>query len=132
MQKSVSVYKYIVCNWSCISVLMLQCRGCSHQPPTSPPLPSRYCWLFYINPNFYGFSASAFILLEEFQPQCDKSELECYVQSGEYILRQFSFDNINPFLNLVVSCVYVRTCRYRLDFSIDRTCLCRTCVTCVS
>ena len=71
-----------------------------------PFLTPRYCWLFYINPNFYGFSASAFILLENFQPNCDQSELECYVQSGEYILRQFSFDQINPFLNLAVSSVH--------------------------
>ena len=75
--------------------------------PSSPG--PRYCWLFYINPNFYGFSSSAYILLEDYKPQCVQSELECYVQSGGYILRQFSFDNINPFLNLVVSYVTVLT-----------------------
>ena len=69
------------------------------------PVVPRYCWLFYINPNFYGFSSSAYILLDNFHPKCDQSELECYVKSGEYILRQFSFDQINPYLNLVVSSV---------------------------
>ena len=62
----------------------------------------RYCWLFYINPNFYGFSSTAYILLSNFNNNCTKSELECYIGSGDYILRQFQFDQINPYLNILV------------------------------
>ena len=67
----------------------------------------RYRWLCYINPNFYGFSASAVILLSDFESDCEKdggSQLECYTSSGKYIINTFSFDTINPYRNMVVSC----------------------------
>ena len=60
----------------------------------------------YINPNFYGFSASTVILLSDFQSDCEingGSELECYTSSGKYILDSFSFNDINPYRNIVVS-----------------------------
>ena len=66
----------------------------------------RYRWLCYINPNYYGFSASAVILLTDFESDCEKdggSELECYSSSGKYILDIFNFANINPYQNIVVS-----------------------------
>ena len=66
---------------------------------------TRYRWLCYINPNFYGFSASTVILLSDFQSDCEingGSELECYTSSGKYILDSFSFNDINPYRNIVV------------------------------
>ena len=61
----------------------------------------------YINPNYYGFSASAFLLLEDFETSCDRkantTEIECYPESGEYILKRFDFDEINPYYNILVS-----------------------------
>jgi ABC-type multidrug transport system ATPase subunit len=66
-------------------------------------MPPWWCWLFYINPNFYGFSSSAFILLSSLQnSDTCTSELECYVGSGRYILEQFQFTNINPYLNITI------------------------------
>jgi len=62
-----------------------------------------YRWLFYINPNYYGFSTSAYLLLADFKSSCAGSEFECYTSSGEYILRQFNFHNINPYLHVLVS-----------------------------
>ena len=60
----------------------------------------------FINPNYYGFSASAVILLSDFESDCERdggSELECYTTSGKYILDSFDFTDINPYANIVVS-----------------------------
>ena len=60
----------------------------------------------FINPNYYGFSASAVILLSDFESDCERdggSQLECYTSSGEYILDVFGFNTVNPYLNIVVS-----------------------------
>ena len=60
----------------------------------------------FINPNYYGFSASAVILLSDFESDCERdggSELECYTSSGEYILDAFGFNGVNPYQNIVVS-----------------------------
>ena len=68
----------------------------------------RYRWLCYINPNFYGFSASAVLLLSNFESDCERrggSELECYTSSGQYVLDRFSFGDINPYQNIVVSII---------------------------
>lgn len=59
--------------------------------------------MFYINPNYYGFSASAFLLLADFKTSCEGSEFECYTSSGEYVLNQFSFNEINPYQQALVS-----------------------------
>ena len=66
----------------------------------------RYRWMSFINPNYYGFSASAVILLSDFESDCERdggSELECYTASGDYILEVFGFDNVNPYQNIAVS-----------------------------
>ena len=60
-------------------------------------------WLTYINPNYYGFSSSAFLLLSDFNSTCLGSQFECYTQSGPYVLSQFGFDNINPYLHITMS-----------------------------
>ena len=60
----------------------------------------------FINPNYYGFSASAVILLSDFESDCERdggTELECYTASGDYILAAFSFDTINAYKNIVVN-----------------------------
>ncbi len=57
----------------------------------------------YINPNYYGFSASAFLLLDDFKTDCEGTEFECYISSGEYILSEFDFEKINPYLHISVS-----------------------------
>ena len=66
----------------------------------------RYRWLSFINPNYYGFSASAVIVLTDFESDCERgggSELECYPVSGRYILDRFNFNVVNPYQNIVVS-----------------------------
>ena len=57
----------------------------------------------YINPNYFGLSSIAFFVLSEFQTDCTGNQLECYISSGPYILNQFFFDKINPYLHLIVS-----------------------------
>ena len=60
----------------------------------------------FINPNYYGFSASAVILLSDFESDCERdggSELECYTASGDYTLAIFDFSTVNPYQNIVVS-----------------------------
>lgn len=65
---------------------------------------SRYKWLFYVNPNFYGFTAVSRVLLEDYRVSCPyESTIECYPSSALYILSYFSLDTINPYLNTVVS-----------------------------
>ena len=71
----------------------------------------RYRWLFYINPNYYGFSSTSYLLLTNFDSRCDGTELECYITSGEYTLTQFNFEQTNPAENIVV-CTYDMLCVY--------------------
>ena len=42
-----------------------------------------------------------YFMLEDFNV-CEGTQFECFFQSGEFILRTFSFDKINPYLHLVV------------------------------
>ena len=83
-----------------------------HNFPTHVPVPYirtyyRYGWLYYINPNFYGFTAVSRVLLENYEVQCPyESDIECYPSSSLYIISYFSLDTVNPYLNVVVS--YVR------------------------
>jgi hypothetical protein len=68
-------------------------------------IPLWYRWMSFINPNYYGFSASAVILLSDFESDCERdggSELECYTTSGKYILDSFDFTDINPYANIVM------------------------------
>jgi hypothetical protein len=64
--------------------------------------------LFYINPNFYGFTSVSRVLLESYEVHCPyESDIECYPSSALYILSYFSLDTINPYLNVVVSFVHI-------------------------
>ena len=89
----------------------------THHTHTSP---ISYSWLFYINPNYYGFSASANILLNNFNTGCVGSVFECFPSSPQYYLKYFNFDDVNPYLHITVSwggCVPVVT-RSSTDFVI--------------
>ena len=67
------------------------------------PNPHRYRWIFYINPNYFGLSSVAYFVLSDFETDCTGNQLECYLSSGPYVLNQFFFDKINPYLHIVVS-----------------------------
>ena len=59
----------------------------------------------FVNPNYYGFSASAVIILADFESDCERdggSKLECYTSSGDYMLNIFGFNTINPYENILV------------------------------
>ena len=73
-----------------------------HNTHTSP---ISYSWLFYINPNYYGFSASANILLNNFNTDCVGSVFECFPSSPQYYLKYFNFDDVNPYLHITVRTV---------------------------
>ena len=60
----------------------------------------------YINPNYYGLSSVAFLVLSDLQTDCTGSQIECYISSGPYTLNQFFFDAVNPYLHLTVSELY--------------------------
>ena len=57
----------------------------------------------YINPNYYASSSVAVFILSDLQTNCVGSELGCFLQSGVYLLRQFNFDNVNPYIHFLVS-----------------------------
>eukprot|EP00731_Ephydatia_muelleri_P033355 Em0028g30a len=65
-------------------------------------MPPYYSWLFYINPNYYGFSASANILLNNFNTGCVGSVFECFPSSPQYYLKYFNFDDVNPYLHITI------------------------------
>ena len=64
----------------------------------------RYNLLFYINPQFYGYSAITKVLLKDFHLKCEyESKLSCISTDGNAVLATFDFDSVNPYGNLVVS-----------------------------
>lgn len=70
----------------------------------SPSSPTRYRWLFLVNPNYYGFSAMVRVLIEDLDLGCAyDSPIECYPSSGAYILTFFDLHAVNPYLHVVVS-----------------------------
>jgi len=69
----------------------------------------RYRWIVYINPNYYAVSSVAVFVLSNFTTDCAGSELACSFQSGSQILRQFDFDQVNPYLHLTVSSILINT-----------------------
>ena len=56
--------------------------------------------MFYINPNYYGFSSSAKTLLADYVP-CDNSA-DCYLRTGDYALKTFNFDDVRPYMHISV------------------------------
>ena len=66
-------------------------------------MPDYYQFLFVINPNFYGFSACARLILDNLKLSCAyESELECYTTSSNYTLQQFDFIDIQPYQQLLI------------------------------
>ena len=63
--------------------------------------------MFFVNPNYYGFSSTAYLLLKEFDPNCAGNDLECYISTGDYTLTQFNFNETNPALHIMVSTHYL-------------------------
>ena len=64
----------------------------------------------YIHPNYFGLSATLVLLFSDFESDCEKdggSQLECYISSGDAVLRSFDFNRVNPYLNIMVSDLYV-------------------------
>lgn len=61
----------------------------------------RYRWIAYINPNYYALSSVTFFILEDFNA-CEGTQFECFFSSGEFILRRYFFDKINPYIHLLV------------------------------
>ena len=56
--------------------------------------------MFYINPNYYGFSSSAKLLLADYVP-CNDT-VECYLTTGNYALKTFNFDEVRPYMHISV------------------------------
>ena len=72
-------------------------------PYPHPHITCRYQWLFFINPNFYGFSAMTRVLLQNLDLGCQyPSPIECYPTSARYILTYFSLHLVNPYANILV------------------------------
>ena len=64
----------------------------------------RYNFLFYINPQFYGYAAITKVLLQNVRLKCEyESTLNCVSTDGNAVLARFGFDIINIYENLVVS-----------------------------
>lgn len=64
----------------------------------------RYNLLFYINPQFYGYSAISKALLQNLRLKCVyESKLNCISTEGNAVLAGFGFDTVNIYENLAVS-----------------------------
>ena len=64
----------------------------------------RYNLLFYINPQFYGYSAITKVLLLNNRLKCEyESTLNCISTDGNAVLSRFGLDSVNPYEHLVVS-----------------------------
>lgn len=69
---------------------------------------SRYDLLFYINPQYYGYSAIAKVLLKDKLLSCKyDSTLECRSSDGNAILAKFGFDVVNPYEHMLVSISFI-------------------------
>ena len=64
----------------------------------------RYNLLFYINPQFYGYSAISKVLLQNVRLKCEyESTLNCISTDGNAVLARFGFEAVNIYENLAVS-----------------------------
>ena len=70
----------------------------------------RYSWLFYVNPQYYGYSAMAKVLLKDLPIKCVyNSTLNCFGSDGNALLARFGFSDVNPQSHLVVSYLRARS-----------------------
>eukprot|EP00117_Sycon_ciliatum_P004852 scpid3776/ scgid4617/ ABC transporter G family member 22; White-brown complex homolog protein 23 len=78
-----------------------------------PDMNCWYEWLFYINPNYYGYSGMMFVFLKELDgdsferkvplEKCKfDSWIECYPNSGRYFLQKFGFLEVKPYLHFFI------------------------------
>ncbi|XP_065845243.1 uncharacterized protein [Oscarella lobularis] len=68
-----------------------------------PDMKPYYAWLFYINPNFYGYSSMMRLIMPGIDVGCDfDSTTECYPTTGEFWLEHFGFEKTEPFLGLLI------------------------------
>ena len=75
--------------------------------PNSSFLFFRYNLLFYVNPQFYGYSAITKVLLKDVHLNCEyESKLNCISTDGNAVLAKFNFDPVNPYGHLVVSRIF--------------------------
>ena len=44
----------------------------------------------------------AYFVLSVFESPCEGNQLQCFSTSGVSVLRYFSFENINPYIHIVV------------------------------
>lgn len=66
-------------------------------------MPIGYNLLFYVNPQFYGYSAITKILLKNVRMKCEyESTLNCISMDGNAVLARFEFDSVNPYGYLVI------------------------------
>ena len=78
----------------------------------------------FINPNYYGFSSSAVIILSDFESDCVRnggSELLCYMGSPRQILEAFNFNDVNPYQNIVVSKTCITSARIFASVSFQQS-----------
>ncbi|KAJ7380372.1 hypothetical protein OS493_008824 [Desmophyllum pertusum] len=68
-----------------------------------PSMPDGYNLLFYINPQFYGYSAITKVLLLNVRLKCEyESTLNCISTDGNAVLARFGLDTVNIYENLVI------------------------------
>ena len=64
-------------------------------------IPSYYQWVLLINPTYWGYSASARLLLEKDLVECPyKSAFECFPSSGLALLNEFGLEETNVYVSL--------------------------------
>lgn len=68
-----------------------------------PQMPAGYNLLFFINPQFYGYSAISKVLLQNVRLKCVyESTLNCISTDGNAVLARFGFDTVNIYEHLVI------------------------------
>ncbi|KAL9959093.1 hypothetical protein ACROYT_G036176 [Oculina patagonica] len=68
-----------------------------------PQMPVVYNLLFYINPQFYGYSAITKVLLLNVRLKCEyESTLNCISTDGNAVLARFGLDSVNTYEHLVI------------------------------
>ena len=60
--------------------------------------------MFYVNPQYYGYSAVCKALLKDTRLYCDyESFFNCVNQDGNAVLAKFDFESVNPHEHMLVS-----------------------------
>ena len=81
---------------------------------------SSYNLLFFINPQFYGYSAISKVLLQNVRLKCVyESTLNCISTDGNAVLARFGFDTVNIYEHLVVSFSF--NAQYITFFELEKT-----------